>query len=311
MPSWTSTIIWVAYSIVRSWSVFSAMYKDDSIGIFHAIGTIYNIGQMIYWWIEVGRGIHDPHHAPWLDPGACTVLFALVAQFSTTPCIYIMALMPLAQFVVTFYTTFIRFTPKRVGAIAYTLLSSFSTQSLPFTEECSALITNPISDIYIDHVYNANRIIQAVQFAIVLIWGVYFCAAVWPEPDGDPGDNNLNFVAAYGLAFSLAWSLVGLIWLGIIAAKGAPFAWNDACGVVVVGMSSKLGYWDAEFSQNSTFVTRVVRAVFALCKPSTFFALCNSQLFHLQRVNRTDTVRSYGFLHYGSSCLELCVVSPE
>jgi hypothetical protein len=76
-----------------------------------------------------------------------------------------------------------------------------------------------------------------------------------------------NFLAA--LTF-IVWSLVGTC---VLASAGVSFTWNDACGVVVIGLSSKLSYWDVRDPQYFLLARRIVRAVFALCEHHNFFSL--------------------------------------
>jgi hypothetical protein len=109
------------------------------------ITASYTTGQMIYWWYEVGTGIHDPRHAPWLNPsafGGMLPVILIILRFSYVYHAYIVAIIPLSQLAMTFYTIIIRFTPNHgSGAIAYTLLPTFPVRSLALTEECYALVT--------------------------------------------------------------------------------------------------------------------------------------------------------------------------
>jgi len=265
-PSWASTILWIVVTPAIAFVVFMDHgFERDKVTKKMWITASYTTGQMIYWWYEVGTGIHDPHHAPWLNPSAFGGMFPvilIIIRFSYV-CASIVAIIPLSQLVITFYMVFVRFTPNHGGAIAYALLPTFPVQSLALTEECYALLTNPISDIYIDHFYNPHRVIQLVQFLATVTSGLYFS---FGKSDAALNYLRFNFLVAF---VCLVWSLVGTC---VLAAEGTPFTWNDACGVVVIGLSSKSSYWDIRSSQYRDFMLarRIVRAVFALCEHRFF-----------------------------------------
>ena len=261
-PSWASTILWIVSTLVIPLVVFtdhSITNGRDKVTKTMWIIASYTTGQMIYWWYEVGTGIRDPHHAPWLNPSAFGGLLPLILVIIRFSYVYasIVAIIPVSQLAMTFYIIMVRFSPNHSGAIAYTLLPTFPVRSQHLTEECRALITDPNSDIYIDHSYYPHRIIQLVQFVVVVTWGVYFSFG-----RSEVALNYLKFNLVAAFVF-VVWSLVGTC---VLAAEGTPFTWNDGCGVVVIGMSSKMSYWDVRYSQDFLLARRIVRAFFALCK---------------------------------------------
>lgn len=83
--------------------------------------------------------------------------------------VFIVFLITLPQLVASFYIVFVRLSSAHVGAISYSLLPSFSPQSIPLSAECLALVTNPTSDIYIDHLFTDNRALQIIQFSLSLL----------------------------------------------------------------------------------------------------------------------------------------------
>jgi hypothetical protein len=144
--------------------------------------TIVDFGQTVSWWIQVGKGLHDPHHAPWLNPltitpAGYTMLFA--TDRLEWIAYYIAFLLTMIQLIASFYVVFSRLSP--VGAVACSLIPSFALQSL--SEECLKLFTDLASSLYIDHLFPPNRALQIAQFVLSL-FALYVLLAMM---GADPG----------------------------------------------------------------------------------------------------------------------------
>ena len=171
LPSWSSVLIDIIVLIVKI-SLLSKQF-DEEDGVEEDYGNfgplqyalaVYDSGQFVSWWYQTIRGLRNPHYAvwqnvmAWLTPASYAVMLNHRFLFIALP-----------QMATAVYTIFVRFSARHVGAIAYTLMPSFPVQSLSPTAECLALITNPISDLYIDHLYNQSRALQAFEFSVAAV----------------------------------------------------------------------------------------------------------------------------------------------
>lgn len=234
------------------------------VGVWGIVGTIYGIGRTCVWWYHVGVSLHRPYFAPWLDPGAWMTSMAIVGQLWHLGKVRLaMFLFPAvaAQLILSLHIIRIRkVAGDHFGTVSYTLLPSFPLQSLSLSEECLTLISTPTSKLHSDPLISNYILLQTFQ----LVFTPLFILTIF-----DPNGLYLAKIFITGI-----YTLGGLLWTSIWAAQGTPFMWNNICGVVVIAMSPKLGYWDAE-TRSSAYVLQIIRGVFGLC------TCCKLSIIHM------------------------------
>jgi len=309
-PSWTQAMVTFLYTL---FTYGSSKYYDKetgSLGQWSFTGFLalcWNAAQFIAWMYEASIANRDHPHAPWLSAGAwnSTVWLSLrnsiLGRGATS-------LLILVQIALSLWFGLARFTVPHFGDIAYQLPSFFHIHNVTslssLSSECRSMIMNPLSDIYIDHLYGQNRIMYVVELALSLLGPItmspyYFGYNLVPTKD----EEKHSFSSTI---FALLWPIIAIPWTAVLTARGTPLTWNDACRVIVIGQSRKFGYWDILAKEGITVAARllIIRTIFGFCE-WTFSAVMKiayfdirvcSQLIFMSRTVPTFLIFSRGHL---------------
>jgi hypothetical protein len=289
LPNWSSilaqigTVGWKVWALrlVPGTEIIADHLLSNLTGMTIVLTAIWDICQTVFLGYSIVKGVLDPPYATWLNPFVWLtpvwyiVLLASFRRWLT----WIMVSIALAELCLAFFTVFVRLTPEYNGTVSYNLLPTFPVDSLPISPACQAFIEDPQSNIYRDTLVSPNLYLQIIQCILILsLWPIITCL----NYDESNVSTNTNvqirqiFLCSILVGY-MAWQIVGLVWMAMLANQGSPFMWDAVCNVIVIGMSPRLGYWDADVRESYGYVLMALRTTFGLCE-STFSSENKTQL---------------------------------
>lgn len=285
LPNWSAALTALASPMFQLTWIGIKMWrgKEESLtlGIMASIGLVWDFGQFLYWIYEAKLAAASPSQASWVSPiawvtllGYCVWLKERTDKRAEMDTFFRWARFWLIGSIVAIalYICFIsgafalrRLVGPKLGSQSYTLLDSVS----PLIEQvwgdsaaypgalCLEMIFNPHSSIYSDPGFLQMRNLHLVQFfGALAIWIIWFFGY---------GKGKKRTWTIYSTLLSLPLQVAGVVLTVILARKGTPFMWNEQCGVVVIAMSSRLGYWDGRMEDHG-YMLQIIRAALGLCE---------------------------------------------
>ena len=280
LPTWASTLVTIGtLGIQWIFWIFSVIKSKSKIGPMDIILFLWTCGQQGAWAYQMGigfgKGVRDPNilYASWQDPTSWFAPTTYLLQFSSdnAGCWWLALLLLVwgyTNFVQSLAAAALRFPPHYLGMGSYKpfLSGSFTIldmmPSLPPSARttCSSLLRDPRYALFSDPLSQQIRDMEIVWtvlslFAIPLT-GV--CGTV-------TGDSDAKRAWTGGmLLWSSVLNIAQLVWTRVLANRGTPFMYDERCGVVVIAMSPRAGYWDTEVHAFG-YKLQTTRAVFGLC----------------------------------------------
>ncbi|KDR74844.1 hypothetical protein GALMADRAFT_141172 [Galerina marginata CBS 339.88] len=274
LPDWPEILRLAGSELFTFITVILGRTKAPSLGVVLLIQQFF---KQILWLYHIIVALRDPIHAPWMDPLASLDFAAITATAAdifddddygetNSGCVmnvtYIWALIHL---IISFVYAGLRFPSVRLGSGSYDpfLAAPFTTNphltlNSAANQGCNGLLQSIRYPLLSDPLSRQIRIIYMIFISLSV--PVVLLSRSFTRKDG------YAYVAAL-VGFIL--HIMGTIWTGVLAGRGTPFIWDEQCGLVVVAMSPKLGYWDAKVLKfanrpKSGYILQILRAIFGL-----------------------------------------------
>lgn len=281
LPNWTSTVLDLAWLIIQC-IVLLAKPFSNQFGPSDFFLFLWGCAQQIYWSYQMGVGfsssLHAPNglHAPWLNPLAWITGITWIIEFVANDAPKVLKgflVLGWSWGITALTESFVyigtRYPPNLRGMGSYTPFLAGSFQpfgllpTLPLSSRsgCYGLLRDPRYPLFSDPLSRVLRTMQMLFISLstpLLFLSLGYCGS----------DHDAELVQKWK-AIVFLWSIVlqigAVIGTSVLASRGTPFMRDEHCGVVVIAMSPRLGYWDAQLYEEA-HNHQIIRAVFGLCK---------------------------------------------
>jgi hypothetical protein len=279
LPSWTSALVDLAWLGVQ-WLLL--INSSSDVGWKTVPFLLWNCAQNIYWTWQMSTGTFlalgypQSMQAPWLNPITwipATSYIIRLGRAKVSFCItFPLFVWTFFNFIESFVCAILRFPPHNLGTGSYlpflggnfTLLNFLPTSPPSGQSGCYGLLSDPRYPLFSDPLSQSLRIMEVLYISLSFLLLPLSCMF------GCKGDRDcLEWWRPNVLLWMGVFQIAATIWTGILASQGTPFMRDEHCGVVVVAMSPRFGYWDAHI-HDIGYKHQIVRTVFGLCKSSTY-----------------------------------------
>jgi hypothetical protein len=274
LPNWIEVLFSLAVlSGKLTWGLLKLKFKkhESLFGKLDWAILVYDVGQFGVWWYCTISGFSEPLHANWVDPiqwlTPISYIFLILSAESDTRIwarrLAILVCIALAGADSITGLSYIsqRFTDG-LGAGSYIPLDPLPNLPESITSTCRDLLQDPTSYLYSD----PNRLVGRLT-QVIVAGSAAFLPCAWAPVMVIAWYCNINVnhgTALITYFYGIVVQFIALIWLSQVATRAVPLMLHEGCGVVVIAMSPKLGYYDSWFHYEGLQL-QALRGAFGVC----------------------------------------------